>query len=142
MSSPETSQTQLNQTQNLDIEVKYLDEETMKNLVKNILREQDKFQREANLILVLKREGRRSGCGYVYLYKNDYEVLEGEVIEVTLDYGEYDCNWFEDVAIIPKTVPVIIVERYHNDEPEVSDYINVHVFGSDGWKGIRVFVPK
>jgi hypothetical protein len=134
MSSPELAQTQ--------IEVEQLDEETMKTLINNLLKEQDKFKKEANLILVIRRDGRRSGCGYVYLYKNDYEVVVGEVQEVVLNSEERDCDWFENVAIIPLTVPVVIMEKYHDDDPQVHDYITIHVFGVDGWRSLKVFVPK
>jgi len=146
MSSPETQvetsnpeiQTQLVQ----EIEIKTLDEQTLKEIAIEIIKNPDKYNKEARFILTIRREGRRRGCGYRYLYRNDYRIVEGDAIEVTLDYGEYDCNWFEDKAIIPTTVPVIIMERYHDDDPQVSDYIIIHVFGVDGWRSMKVFVPK
>jgi hypothetical protein len=142
MSGLQTQTPIQSQTETSEIITKPIDEETLRSLVKDILKEPDKYPTEAKLILAVKREGRRPGCGYRYLYKNDYKILEGEVQEVVLKYGEHDCNWFEDVAIIPTTVPVILVEYYHDDNPEVSDYINVHIFGSDGWRSVKVYVPK
>ena len=134
MSSPET--------QIHEIKPEPLEEEKLREMVKDILQNPEKYPVESRLILKIRREGRRSGCGYRYLYKNDYKVLDGEVQEVELDVGEYDCNWFEDVAIIPLTVPVIIMERYHDDDPQISDYVIIHVFGVDGWRRLKVFVPK
>jgi hypothetical protein len=134
MSSPET--------QIQEIKPETLEEEKLREMVRDILQNPEKYQVESRLILKIRREGRRVGCGYRYLYKDDYKVLDGEVQEVELDVGEYDCNWFEDVAIIPLTVPVIIMERYRDDDPQVSDYIIIHVFGVDGWRSLKVFVPK
>jgi len=130
------------ETQIQEIKPEPLDEDKLREMVKDILQNPEKYQVESRLILKIRREGRRGGCGYRYLYKDDYKVLDGDVQEVVLDYGEYDCNWFEDVAIIPLTVPVVILEYYHDDYPQVMDYAIVHVFGSDGWKSIKVAVPK
>jgi hypothetical protein len=134
MSSPET--------QIQEIKPETLEEEKLREMVRDILQNPEKYQVESRLILKIRREGRRVGCGYRYLYKDDYKVLDGEVQEVELDVGEYDCNWFEDVAIIPLTVPVVIMEKYHDDDPQVHDYITIHVFGVDGWRSLKVFVPK
>jgi hypothetical protein len=136
MSSLETKIQEINP----EPEPKPIDEETLRNIVSDIIQSPEKYEKEARLILVIRREGRRKGCGYVYLYKNDYKIIEGEAIELSLSCGEHDCNWFEDVAIIPQTVPVVIVEEYHDEDPQVAEYAKVHVFGTDGWKSVSVAI--
>jgi hypothetical protein len=138
MSNPEIE----TQTQTYEINPEPLGEDKLKEIVMEILQNPNKCQVESRLILTIKREGRRRGCGYVYLYKKDYKVVVGDVYEVTIKSGEYNCDWFEDVAIIPLTVPVVILEDYHDDDPQVRDYAIVHVFGSEGWRSVKVQIPK
>jgi hypothetical protein len=133
------TQTSNHETQ-IDLNPEPISEETLNKIVSDIVQNPEKYPTEARLILKIRREGRRGGCGYVYLYKNDYEILKGEVQEVVLSYGEQDCNWFEDVAIIPQTVPVVVMEKYHDEDPQVHDYITIHVFGVDGWKSVSVAI--
>jgi len=136
MSETQTS----NPETQIDLNPEPISEEILNKIVGDIVQNPEKYPTEARLILKIRREGRRGGCGYVYLYKNDYEILKGEVQEVVLSYGEHDCNWFEDVAIIPQTVPVVVMEKYHDEDPQVRDYITIHVFGVDGWKSVRVAI--
>jgi hypothetical protein len=98
---------------------------------------------EFKYLLKLRLERRRGGCGYVYLFWTDAEVIYGDADVITLDkYYADDCTWFEDILIVPKTVPTIVLLKHHDDDPEYSDYNDIYVFDRDGWKSVRVWIPK
>ena len=125
-----------------EIEVKELTEEEIKNIVSDILKNPDKYPIEAKMLLKFRTDFRRGGCGWVYLYSNDFEVLYGEVDEVVIYRKAFDCDVNEDVLIIPKSVPVVILQKHHDDNPEIPDRITIYVFTPDGWKSIEFPVPK
>jgi hypothetical protein len=130
----------MSQTQ--EIEVKELSEEQIKKLVSEILSNPHKYPTEAKFVLRLRTDFRRGGCGHLYLYSNDFEVLYGEVDKVITYRREFDCDVSEDVVIIPKTLPTIILQKHHDDNPEVNDYITLYVFTGSEWKFIEFPVPK
>jgi len=125
-----------------ELKARELTEEEIKGLVDEILQNPDRYQTEAKLILKLKTDFRRRGCGYRYLYSNDYKVLYGEVDEVVLYRSEFNCDVSEDVAIIPKTVPVVVLQRHHDDNPDTNDYATLYVFTGSEWKSMKFPIPK
>jgi len=58
-----------------ELKARELTEEEIKELVNEILKNPNEYSTEAKLILKLKTDFRRGGCGYVYLYSNDYKVI-------------------------------------------------------------------
>ena len=114
------------------------EEETVK-LIRKVIEE---GKEEAVYILTLELRNRWSGCGYLYLYRESLEVLEGNADIVTLSRSEFNCSEVEELAIIPKTLPVVIKVMYIDEDPEVSDTVTYYVFTSDGWKSIKVSLPK
>jgi hypothetical protein len=125
-----------------EIEVKELSEEQIKRLVSEILSNPHKYETEAKFLLKLKTDFRKGGCGYVYLYSYSYKVLYGDIDEVILHRDEFDCDVSEEVLVIPKTVPVVLLYTYHDDDPNVRDYCKVLVFTGSEWKSIEFNIPK
>ena len=97
---------------------------------------------EMKYMLVLELEGRSGGCGYVYLYNDEIDVIYGKVELVTLESSTYDCEWKERLLVIPFEVPTVVVRRYRDDNPEISDFDEFYIFTAEGWKSVRVEVPK
>ena len=126
----------------MSLTIRELTEEEVKELVNEVLQNPDRYQTEAKLLLKLEIKNRRGGCGYRYLYSTNIEILYGKADEIILSKSEFNCDVAEDIVIIPKTVPTVILERYHDDNPEVNDYVIIHVFTLDGWKSITTKVPK
>jgi len=125
-----------------ELKVENLSEEEIRRLVNDILENPEKYKTEAKFILKLDISFRKGGCGYVYLYDNDYIILRGVIDEVILYRSEFNCDVSEEVVVIPKTVPVIIMQRHHDDNPEVVDWVTVYVFTGKEWKSITFEVPK
>jgi hypothetical protein len=134
----------MGQTQEItqEIEVKELSKEQIKKLVSGILSNPHKYEDEARFILKLRTDYRRGGCGYIYLYSYSYKVLYGDVDEVLIYRSESGCNVNEDRVIIPKTVPVVLLYTYHDDDPNVRDYCRVIVFTGSEWKSVEFNIPK
>jgi ribosomal protein S13 len=65
-----------------EVKIRELTEEEIKRLIDEILKNPDKYKTEAKLLLTLRTDFRRGGCGYLYLYSNDFKVLYGEVDKV------------------------------------------------------------
>jgi len=97
---------------------------------------------EMKYMLVLELEGRSGGCGYVYLYNDEIDVIYGKAELVTLERKNIRCEWQERLLVIPLKVPTIIIRSYRDENPEVSDYDEFYIFTSEGWKSVRVEVPK
>jgi hypothetical protein len=125
------------------IEKRELSEEEVAELVKEIILQKEKYQPEYQYILILELETRHEGCGYVYNYFSDYAIFMGEAQRVTLDVEEtYDCVTRQRVAIIPQSVPVVIIQHNHDDQPTIKDRLIIHVFDGESWKSLVINVPK
>lgn len=125
------------------VDVEKLSEEEIAELVKDVLANQEKYQGEAKYILLLNLESRHEGCGYVYNYFSEYAVFMGDAQIVNLDVEEnHDCVTRERVAIIPQSVPVILLQHDHDDSPEKRDTLTIHVFDGKEWKALAINVPK
>ena len=120
-------------------EIKEVDEETLRNLIQQILDNPEKFPTEAKLILILETWYRQ---GPSYDDYKEYDIIEGDVREVTLETWDegYPYRVGRKVALIPLTLPVIVEERSYADNvsPTRSSKF-VHIFTSDGWKTVRVY---
>ena len=97
---------------------------------------------ETKYLLIVELIGRRGGCGHLYLYDEEIEVIYGKAKFVTLERENSDCEWREKILVIPFEVPTIIKVSYRDDNPEVTNTDTFYIFTSEGWKSIRVEVPK
>jgi hypothetical protein len=126
----------------MEIQTQILTEEEIKRLIDEILKNPEKYPIEAKMLLKLNVSFRKGGCGWVYRYSNDYQVLYGDVDEVEILNSEYNCDVMREIVIIPKSVPVVILQKHHDDNPEVNDYITLHVFTGFEWRVLEFIVPK
>jgi len=98
---------------------------------------------ELKFLLILKREERTAGCGWIYLYEDSIEIVYGKGELVTLELSRpEECLWREKILVIPYTVPVVVVLRHRNQNPQVTDYDEFFIFTPNGWKHLEVEVPK
>jgi len=97
---------------------------------------------ELKYLLVLELEGRRGGCGHLYLYDSEVGIVYGKAKFVTLERENSDCEWRERLLVIPLKVPTVIIRSYRDENPQVTDYDEFYIFTSEGWKEVRVEVPK
>jgi len=127
-------------TQEVEIkEIKEIDEETLKRLAAEVIKNPDRYPSEARLILTL-REWSRQGPSYDDYQR--YNVLYGEVKEVVLDEWDegYPYRRGRDVVIIPLAIPTIVeVERYADTTSPVQRAKTIYVFTGEGWKSVRVY---
>ena len=103
-------------------------------LINEINQNKDKYEQEAKLILILHREGK-------YNLRQEYEVLQGEVIEVKIaDYQSTNSDYYfnEDIAVIPTQVPTIIRE-YEKNGYESSYREWLHVFTGKQWVSLELY---
>jgi len=107
-------------------------------MINEIIAHPEKYPTEAKLILTLETWNRQ-GPAYEDFAK--YEVLDGEVDEVELDYSceSYPYPCFTKIALVPKTVPVVV--KWHSytdttDPPE--ERITIYVFTGKEWKRVDV----
>jgi len=121
--------------------VKELTETEIRELVKSVVQNPAQYPKEAQYILVLELRGRKAGCGYTYLYGRDIVPLLGDVDIVTLERSEFNCNVQERVAIIPRTVPAVVLITEWDETPGVPNYVAIYVFGAEGWRYTKVRVP-
>jgi hypothetical protein len=120
-----------------------LSEEMIAQLVREVLTQKEKYQSEVKYILLLNLETRHEGCGYVYNYFSDYAVFMGDAQIVTLDVEEsHDCTARQRVAIIPQSVPTVVLQHDHDDQPSIKDKLVIYVFDGAEWKSIAISVPK
>jgi hypothetical protein len=128
-------------TENIE-KVEEIEEETLKRLIEEVLKNPEKYQEEAKYLLKLKLERRTQGCGYVYLYGYDFKVL-GNADIVTVNYEEsYDCGVREEFVVIPKTVPTILLLFQYDDEPTRKNTLTIFVFDGSSWRSMVISVPK
>jgi hypothetical protein len=120
-------------------QVEPVTEENLVKLVEEVVKNPEKYSTEAKLLLVLK-EWKRQGSAYIDDLR--YEVVYGEVEEVTLSYFDegYPHRKGREVAIIPKTVPTIVrvVYRTNTVDPPIYSEV-IYVFTKDGWKRVDVY---
>jgi hypothetical protein len=79
----------------------------------------------------------RGGCG---TRNNEYLVLVGLIDYVVTNKYETGCEVVKDVMITPKTIPVVILERYHDDNATAETF-TLHVFTHEGWKSMKFEIP-
>jgi hypothetical protein len=89
-------------------------EETIKKLVGEILKDPDKYPEEAKLLLKLSVWHRQ---GPSYTDEADYEILKGEVKEITLrewDEG-YPHRRGKDIVLVPLEMPTVILYKQKDE---------------------------
>jgi hypothetical protein len=119
------------------LEVKELTPEEIRKLIEKATHIENKY------LLKLILERRKSGCGYVYRWWSDINVLCGDVDIVKLSRNDFDeCTWEEEILIVPRSTPTIVIKAYRSDEPRDQNYIDVFIFDRDGWRSVRAEVPK
>jgi len=96
---------------------------------------------ELKYLLIVELEGRTGGCGYLYTYDSEVEIIHGKAELVVLERSRYDCEWEERLLVIPFQVPTIVKVSYRNNNPQATNYDEFYIFTPDGWKSIRVEVP-
>jgi len=120
----------------MGLETKNLNQDDLKYIVNQAISE---GKEEAKLILILEIRNRDVGCGYAYLYREEIELIEGDVEMVELEDSYFNCDEVKKYAIIPKTLPVVLKLIHVDQNPMFANYIEYHVFTIDGWK--KIFVP-
>jgi len=124
---------------NMETDIRELDEETIRNLVKQILSNPEKYPTESKMILVIETWTRQ---GPSFSDFQRYRVLEGEVNEIILEERDegYPYRFHRKFAIIPMTLPVIIeVESYDETSTPIRSSKSIYVFTTDGWKTVRIY---
>jgi hypothetical protein len=110
--------------------------EKIKKLIENARETEWKY------MLKLKIMNRRGGCGYVYLYSEELKTVYGDAEFVELVHDEQDCTDYEEVLVIPKTVPTVVMKIHRDENPECPNYVDIFVFTSEGWKWLTTRIPK
>jgi hypothetical protein len=97
---------------------------------------------EWRYILKLKLSERIAGCGYIYRYGWNIEVLQGEAEIVTIRRKEhYDCTVETDLLVIPKTVPTVVKLLEWDTDPEVGNTETIYIMTEWGWRSVSTKVP-
>ena len=115
---------------------KELTPEDIKKLIENAKETEWKY------LLKVKIANRRVGCGYVYLYDEDLKIIYGDAEIITILSDTQDCTDYEEVLVIPKTVPTIVMKIHTDENPECPNYVDIFVFTSEGWKWVTTRIPK
>jgi hypothetical protein len=116
-----------------------LTSEELEKLVREVVEHPERYPTESKFILILE-EWRRQGEAFID--ENIVKVVYGEAEEVEVskfDEG-YPHRKGRKVAIVPRTVPVVVlVERIDNTvSPEINSAA-LYVFTADGWKRVKVY---
>ena len=87
--------------------------------------------------LLKLRTWARQGTGWHTDYA-EFNILFGEAEEVVLERWDagYPYSAGEDVLIIPKTVPVVVLWEHVSDDNKTA---TVYIFTKDGWKEVEVY---
>ncbi len=126
--------------QDVDLEnPQELDEEELKSLIRDILKNPDKYPEESKLILRLTEDIRPGDSFSRY---NRFEILYGDVEKIELsrieDYPYTDAT---EYALIPRTnVAVLMEESYDETRNPPEEHKTLHVFTSKkGWAKLKLY---
>jgi len=112
-------------------------EEWIVKLVKEVVENPEKYKEEAKFLLKLKTWYRQGGS---YVDEAFYKVLWGEVDEVVV--GEWDSGYpyerGEEIVLIPKAVPTVILHRVIQDYGERIEETTVYVFTGRNWVSVLI----
>jgi hypothetical protein len=115
-----------------------MEQDLVKKLIEEVIRNPDKYPAEAKLVLVLKEWSRQ---GPAYVDDQNFEVIHGDVEEITLRYFDegYPYRRGREVALIPKVVPTIVKVEYRTNttDPPIHS-VTLYIFTGDGWKRVDV----
>ena len=138
MSSPET-QIQDEQIQPQELTQTQEVKEIMPEQINEIIAHPEKYPTEAKLILILERWNRQ---GSAYTDYAEFTVIDGEVEEVELEHycESYPYPCFTKIALIPKTVPVVVKWHSYTDttDPPQRKLI-IYVFTGKEWKRVDLY---
>jgi len=113
-------------------ELRYLSKEEIARLIERVEKE---GSREARYVLKLRIQS-RFDCGYRYNWREDVEVIYGEADIIDLSRSRDECYDERELAVIPKTVPVVLILRHEDDQPQHSKAIT-YVFTGEEWKSVE-----
>jgi hypothetical protein len=114
-------------------------EEIEKRLVKEVLENPQKYNTEAKIILTLETWSRQ---GEAFVDQQGYEVIQGEVKEITLEEWDegYPYRSGAKIALIPLSIPTVIdLYRYDDTTDPPVKSRTLYVFTSEGWKSVKVY---
>jgi len=112
-------------------------EEWFVNLIREIMQDPSKYEEEAKLLLKIKTWHRQGGS---FIDNAGYKVLWGEVEEVTISEWDegYPNRCGEDIILIPKTVPTIVLYLQIEDYGERIEKTIVYVFTGKNWVSVQI----
>jgi len=113
-------------------ETRKLVDEELAEIINKVLKE---GKEEAKFILKLQLSSRYN-CGYRYNWNEYIEVIYGDAEIVRLAQYDDECHRDTEVAVIPKTVPAVVM-FYHFDDLPQERRIVLYVFNGEGWKSIE-----
>ena len=114
-------------------------DEVRKTLIKEVMEHPERYPDEARMILTIEVWGRQ---GEAFDDHQHYEVIRGEVIEVTLnEWNEgYPYRRGRRVALIPLVVPTVVEVNHYSDttDPPIKS-CTLYIFTASGWKSVKVY---
>ena len=118
-----------------ELELRYLSEEELRKIIEKAISE---GKEESRFILLVETWYRQ---GPSFIDEQTIDVIYGEAEQVeleTIDEG-YPYRLVKRLAVIPKTVPTIVLVEHHDNtvSPEIHEKV-VYVFTGQGWKKIQV----
>jgi len=114
-------------------------EDEIKTIIRDVLKNPEKYQEERKFILVLTEDIRP---GNAFTRYNKFEVLYGDVKEIELshiyDYPYTDATKY---ALLPLSRLVIVLEQsYDETQDTIEEHEWLHVFTSQkGWVTIKLY---
>jgi len=118
-------------------EFKSLSEEELASLIKKVVENPEQYEEEAKLILILELEDVQSSLLDCW---EQLREIEGEVEQVTLEWTKEEgppTRKFRKIALIPKTIPVILERIIHEDTPDrYEHYSIIYIFTGEKWVSV------
>jgi len=112
-------------------------EEGLINLIKEVLENPEKYKEEAKLLLRLSIWFRQGGS---YIDEAFYSILLGDVDEVEISSWDagypYECG--EEIVLIPKVRPVVILYRVVEDYGQLEINDTLYIFTGRNWVSIQI----
>ena len=117
-----------------EFKIEKLTNEKIKELLKEIDNNREKYEIEAKYILKIESFHRNSGD---FPHYQEFKILigEAEIIKIN-DEWVHDTN-YETYIVIPKTIPVIIkVYEYEDLGDTYEENKSLYIFTKNGWTNI------
>jgi len=112
-------------------------EEGIINLIKEIINNPEKFKEEAKLLLKLS-VWHRQGSGFID--EAFYQIIYGDADEIILEEWDsgYPYTKGEEIVLVPRSIPVVILHRVVEDYGELEICDTVYVFTNKGWVSVPI----